>query len=176
MPSSYPNAEQRLIRIRDSDDNKEQIREIIDTMQEMGEQIRYQFRHVGNKELSQEIKSIAEAQAVVNKGLEQQIEQESGVLLYIDSSRGTVFKNNMVETRLTVVIYKRGERITNAERMRAVFGSNARLQWSWQRMDDDRYGIISADDSRILDDGFTFICSAEDVDVKVTFACELITD
>lgn len=176
MPSGYPNAEQELVRIRNSRDTEEQVRAIIDNLQVMGEQIRYQFRHVENEELKREIRNTAAAQAVINRALEQQIEQESGVLLYIDSSRGTVFKNNMVETRLTVVIYKRGERITNATRMRLVFGNSARLQWSWQRMDEDRYGVISADDSRILDEGFTFLCRADDVDTKVTFACELITD
>ena len=43
-------------------------------------------------------------------------------------------------------------------------------------MDEDRYGVISADDSRLSHDGFQFTLSAADVDTKVTFMCELITD
>ena len=126
--------------------------------------------------LSTLIQEAADAQAETNIELANRIEQESGVLLYIDSSRGTVFKNNAVDTRLTIVIYKSGERITNATRMHEVFGSSSRLQWSWRRMDDSQFGVISSSDERIIDDGFTFILSPEDVDTKVTFTCELITD
>ena len=43
-------------------------------------------------------------------------------------------------------------------------------------MDEDRYGIISADDVRLSNDGFQFTLSAADVDTKVTFMCELMTD
>ena len=39
-----------------------------------------------------------------------------------------------------------------------------------------RYGIISADDARLSHDGFQFTLSAADVDTKVTFMCELITE
>jgi hypothetical protein len=38
------------------------------------------------------------------------------------------------------------------------------------------FGTISASDSRLSQDGFYFTLSPEDVDVKVTFMCELITD
>ena len=50
---------------------------------------------------------------------------EGTTLLHIDSSRGTVFKHSAVETRLTVVLYRGGERITDAQAMRAAFGSGA---------------------------------------------------
>ena len=101
---------------------------------------------------------------------------ESATTLRIDSSRGTVFKNNNVSTVLSVVIYHGSRRITDPAALRSVFGSKAYLQWSWQRMDEDRYGIISADDSRLSNDGFSFTLSAADVDTKVTFLCELMTD
>lgn len=104
------------------------------------------------------------------------VDGEDATMLYIDSSRGTVFKNNSISTRLTVVIYHGAERITDAQALRQSYGTTAYLQWSWQRMDEDRFGIISADDSRILDDGFTFVLTPADVDTKVTFSCELIID
>ena len=99
---------------------------------------------------------------------------EPATTLRIDSSRGTVFKNNSVSTVLTAVIYRAGLRITDIETLRSTFGSGAYLQWSWQRMDEERFGIISADDNRITNDGFSFTLSPEDVDTKVTFMCELI--
>ena len=52
----------------------------------------------------------------------------------------------------------------------------AYLQWEWLRMDEDRYGIISADDTRLSDGGFRLTLGPADVDVKVTFRCALITD
>ena len=101
---------------------------------------------------------------------------KDAVLLRIDSSRGTVFKNNAVSTVLSVVIFKGGQRMTTIDSVRAVFGNNAYIQWSWQRMDESTFGIISADDSRIIDGGMSFVLSPEDVDTKVTFQCDLITD
>lgn len=43
-------------------------------------------------------------------------------------------------------------------------------------MDEDRYGVISADDARLSHDGFQLTLSASDVDTKVTFKCELMTN
>ena len=99
---------------------------------------------------------------------------EDAVLLRIDSSRGTVFKNNAVSTVLSVAIYKGSERITTASQLRSVFGNGARLEWEWLRLDDERYGVISASDTRLSDGGFQFALGTDDVDVKVTFRCSLI--
>ncbi|MBQ6121634.1 MAG: hypothetical protein IJI59_07805, partial [Clostridia bacterium] len=101
---------------------------------------------------------------------------EDATVLRIDSSRGTVFKNNQVSTVLSVAIYHGPDRITDTTALARAFGVGAYLQWSWQRMGEDRYGIISSDDSRIGDGGFTFTLSPADVDTKVTFMCELIVN
>ena len=87
-----------------------------------------------------------------------------------------MFKNNAVSTVLSAVIYHGSQRITDITALRETYGAGAYLQWSWQRMDEDRYGVISADDSRLSHDGFQFTLSAADVDTKVTFMCELMTD
>lgn len=102
------------------------------------------------------------------------LRNEITTLLRIESSRGTVFKNDQVATVLSVVIYHGTKRITNSESMKSTFGSSAYLQWKWQRLDDASFGIISSSDSRFGDDGFTFTLSPEDVDTKITFMCELI--
>lgn len=95
--------------------------------------------------------------------------------LYIESSRGTVFKNDDMSTVLSVVIYHGSQRITDSTTMKEVFGASAYLQWKWQRVDEDTYGVISSSDSRFGNDYFTFTLSPEDIDTKVTFVCELIT-
>ena len=103
-----------------------------------------------------------------------ELRDEITTLLRIESSRGTVFKNDQVSTVLSAVIYHGTQRITDYETMKSVFGSGAYLQWKWQRLDEESYGIISASDTRFSDNGFKFTLSPEDVDTKVTFMCELI--
>lgn len=97
-------------------------------------------------------------------------------VLRIDSSRGTVFKNNSVNTVLTVAIYIGGQRITNITDLRSTFGTSAHLQWYWQRLGEDAFGIIVDSDHKLSNDGFTLTLTPEEVDTKVTFMCELITD
>lgn len=94
-------------------------------------------------------------------------------LLRIDSSRGTVFKNNAVATVLTVRIFY-GERIIDTKsQLTEAFGSGAYLEWSWLRIDDEAFGVISSTDSRITQNGFCLTITPDDVDVKTTFSCEL---
>lgn len=103
-----------------------------------------------------------------------EIKDEVATILHIESSRGTAFKNNCVSTILSVVIFHGKDRITDSSTMREVFGSGAYLQWYWQRLDDESFGVISSSDTRFGDDGFTFTLSPSDVDAKITFRCELI--
>jgi len=100
---------------------------------------------------------------------------QDAVTLRIDSSRGTVFKNSEVSTVLRVVIFKGGKTITDAASMWAEFGSNAYLEWYWQKIGEETFGTILATDSRISDDGFSMSLSPSDVDTKVVFKCQLVT-
>ena len=101
---------------------------------------------------------------------------QDAVTLRIDSSRGTVFKNSDVSTVLSVVIFKGGKTITDAAAMHAEFGNTAYLEWYWQRIGEKTFGTILATDSRISDGGFSLSLSPSDVDTKVVFKCQLITD
>lgn len=102
------------------------------------------------------------------------IKDEVTTLLRIESSRGTVFKNDQVATVLSAVIYRGSKRITDMVTLHEVMGPSAYLEWSWQRLNDDSFGVISADDERLGNDGFTFTLSPEDVDTKITFLCQLM--
>lgn len=99
---------------------------------------------------------------------------QDAVTLRIDSSRGTVFKNSEVSTVLNIVIFKGGKTITDAASMRAEFGSNAYLEWQWQRIGEATFGTILATDSRISNEGFALSLTPSDVDTKVVFKCQLI--
>lgn len=98
---------------------------------------------------------------------------EDATVLRIDSSRGTVFKNSGVSTVLTVTVYHGSHRITNITQLHEVFGNGAYLEWSWQRMDENTFGVISSSDKRISQSGFAFTLSPQDVDAKATFMCNL---
>lgn len=102
------------------------------------------------------------------------VRDEITTLLRIESSRGTVFKSDKVATVLSVVLYHGKQRITDSATMKQVFGDKAYLQWKWQRLDDESFGVISSSDSRFGDNGFTFTLSPDDVDTKITFMCELM--
>lgn len=113
-----------------------------------------------------------------NKTVEQElsaIRDEMTTNLRIESSRGTVFKNDNISTVLSAVIYRGSQRITDLTTLRSAMGNGAYLQWKWQRIDEDSFGVISSSDTRLGNDGFTFTLSPNDVDTKVTFLCELIT-
>ena len=99
---------------------------------------------------------------------------EPATTLRIDSSRGTVFKNSAVSTVLSVVIYRGSERITTPEQLHSIFGTGAYLQWQWQKMNEETFGLISSSDERLQNGGFQFTLNPDDVDTKVTFMCELI--
>lgn len=119
--------------------------------------------------------SVADAFDSVKKDIED-MKDEVATVLQLESSRGTAFKNNAVSTTLSPVIYHGSKRILDIDGIKEVFGESAYLQWSWRRLDDDRYGVISADDRRLSAGGFLFELSPDDVDTQVTIMCELITD
>ena len=112
----------------------------------------------------------------VDDTVDEAMQDATPAVLRIDSSRGTVFKDNQVSTVLSVSIHYGKQIIENITTLRATFGASARLQWEWLRMDEERYGIISADDTHLSDGGFRLTLGPTDVDVKVTFRCALITD
>lgn len=102
------------------------------------------------------------------------LKDEVSTLLCIESSRGMVFKNDSTSTVLSVVIYRGNQRITDMATLKSAMGDVVYLEWSWQRNNEETFGVISASDSRIGNEGFTFTLSPDDFDTKVTFLCKLI--
>lgn len=98
---------------------------------------------------------------------------DDAVLLRIDSSNGSIFKNSGVATTLTVVILVAGEQIDTEEKMKSRFGQSAYLEWECKRYGETEYTVIPREDKRLSDGGFIFTLVPEDVDVKSTFNCSL---
>ena len=100
---------------------------------------------------------------------------EDAINLVIDSSNGNTFKNNSVNTILSVTIYKGTIIINNSLHLKEIFGNTAYLQWYWKRIGENDFHPISIDDSMLSNDGFNLTLTPDKVDVKVVFQCEIKT-
>lgn len=101
---------------------------------------------------------------------------EDATVVLIDSSNGNAFKNNSVSTTLRAIVFHGANRITTIDALKAEYGSTARMEWSWQRLGEGRFGVISADDARLSESGMALTISPADVDEKTNFAVDLKTD
>ena len=98
---------------------------------------------------------------------------EDATVLRIDSSRGTVFKNNAVSTVLKATVYRGSSIVSDVASLKAAFGAGAYLEWSWQKIGEDAFGVISSADPMIGNGGFTLTVTPNEVDTKVVFQCKL---
>lgn len=103
------------------------------------------------------------------------VDASSAVVLRVDSTRGLVFKNSLINTVLSVTVFAKGQTITDIVTLQDAFGAGAYLEWRWRRVDDSDFGVISSGDSRIGAGGFTLTVSPADVDTKTVFMCSLNT-
>lgn len=102
------------------------------------------------------------------------LKDEISTQVIINSSQGTTFKKNDVSTVLNIIIIRGTQYITDMTTLRAAMGNSVHLQWKYQKPDEDEMGVILSSDTRLKDEGFTFIISPDDVDERITFFCELM--
>lgn len=102
------------------------------------------------------------------------LKDEISTQVIINSSHGTTFKNNDVSTVLNIIIIRGTQYITDMTTLRAAMGNSVYLQWKYQKPDEEEMGVILSSDTRLKDEGFTFIISPDDVDERITFFCELM--
>lgn len=117
--------------------------------------------------------ALTKAQDIVDKVNSGELDGEDAVMLYIDSSNGTTFKNSDVATIFTVTVYVGGIAITDSAKLKEVFGQGAYLQWLIKRYGETEFTKIPLDDSRLNDNGFMFTLNAKDISFKAVFNCEL---
>lgn len=117
--------------------------------------------------------ALTKAQDIVDKVNSGELDGEDAVMLYIDSSNGTTFKNSDVATIFTVTVYVGGTSITDSTKLKEVFGQGAYLQWLIKRYGEKDFVKIPLDDSRLNDNGFMFTLNAKDISFKAVFNCEL---
>lgn len=117
--------------------------------------------------------ALTKAQDIVDKVNSGELDGEDAVMLYIDSSNGTTFKNSDVATIFTVTVYVGGIAITDSIKLKEVFGQGAYLQWLIKRYGETEFTKIPLDDLRLNDNGFMFTLNAKDISFKAVFNCEL---
>lgn len=98
---------------------------------------------------------------------------QDAILLTIDSSNGSQFKNSAISTTLTVTIFVGETRITDSEAMNKFFGTGARIVWTEKKLGETSFSEIPTEDPRLSDNGFIFTISAKDIHTKSVFNCEL---
>lgn len=103
-------------------------------------------------------------------------EGENATDLRIDSTAGDAFKNDSISAMLTVNVVHGGETMTTLARVREVFGNTAYIQWYYKEPGDNSWTQIASSDSRLSNNGFTLTVTAADVDEKIVFQADLMTD
>ena len=125
--------------------------------------------------ISQEAKATAQtAQATAKTAV---ATAKDAATITITSTHGLVFKSNAISTVLTVSVFQPGgNRIDNQAALIAAFGPTARIEWGWQREDEDGWSTILASDSRLSNDGFALSVSPADVDARTSFEASVVVD
>ena len=98
---------------------------------------------------------------------------KDAILLHIDSSNGTSFKNSDISTTMTVTIIVGDKRIENSADMISAFGNNVKIIWQQKKYGETEFTELLSTDSRISDNGFIFTVSPKDINAKCTYNCVL---
>jgi hypothetical protein len=97
----------------------------------------------------------------------------SSAVLKIKSTNGLQFKNGIIKTSFYVSVYYGNEVIDTLTDLRLLYGETATLIWSVKNTEDSDPIVIQASDPRLGNDGFRMDITADDVNTKATFYCEL---
>lgn len=99
---------------------------------------------------------------------------EISTVLHIESSQGTILDNDVESTVLSVIIYRGSQRITDMTTLKSAMGDQVYLEWSAMGLNDKVYEVISSDDARVGNEGFTLTLTQEDIGAKTTYTCNLM--
>ena len=130
-------------------------------------------------------RGLRDAQAKVRRQTEQTVtdvasisqEAKDAATVTITSTHGLVFKSDAISTTLQVSVFQPGgNRIDDHAALVAAFGTTARIEWAWQREDEDGWSTILSTDSRLGNDGFALSVSPADVDARTSFEASVVTD
>lgn len=98
---------------------------------------------------------------------------KDAILINIESTNGVAFKNSEVNTSLRVSIFYGSQVITDTYGLRANFGAGAYLEWKMKALGTNEAVILTTDDTRLSEGGFSLTIAPEDIDTQCVFTCEL---
>ena len=99
---------------------------------------------------------------------------EDATTVFIESVNGNIFKNANMATTLVVTVITGGQQIVSLAQLKTRYGEDARLQWSEKKYGELNFTPLSDGDVRLASDNFMLNISANDVDTKSTFRCDLL--
>ena len=86
---------------------------------------------------------------------------------------GSAFKNDQIDTVMSVVIYRGSDVITTQAQMVEAFGSTSYLEWSVRKYGESSYTIVLSSDSHLSDGGFKYTVGPSDIDTQAVFQVAL---
>jgi hypothetical protein len=99
---------------------------------------------------------------------------EDATTVFIESVNGNIFKNAGLATTLVVTVITGGQQIVSLAQLKARYGEEARLRWSEKKYGALDFTPLPDEDARLASDNFMLNISANDVDTKSTFRCDLL--
>lgn len=96
------------------------------------------------------------------------------ITVALETTKGTVFKDMVMDTTAIVVVFKGGVEIRNLTQLWAELGSSAYLEWEWRTQEDEEFSVILSSDSRLSHSGFRLSIDNADVNHNATFRCSVV--
>ena len=96
------------------------------------------------------------------------------ITVALETTKGTVFKDMVMDTTAIAVVFKGGVEIRNLTQLWAELGTSAYLEWEWRTQDDEEFSVILSSDSRLSHSGFRLSIDNENVNHNATFRCSVV--
>ena len=99
---------------------------------------------------------------------------QDAITVSIETSKGTVFKNEVQDTQAIAVVFVGGQVLRTLTELWAAFGNGSYLEWEWRTQEDEEFHTILSSDSRLSHSGFRLDISNEEVNHNATFRCTVV--
>ena len=116
---------------------------------------------------------VSKTEILTDPEIQEALKGEDAVTVHIDSVSGNIFKNSSIATTLVVSIIEGEDWIQNSTDLKKKYGNTAHIQWREKKFGTLTYVDLSDSDSRLSDNGFLLTVSANDIETKSTFKCDL---
>ena len=103
------------------------------------------------------------------------IKDEVLTTVSLESSRGVMFKNNLISTSIMATVYHGSAVINDIVTLKQNLGDTAHLQWYYKNINETDKTAIPSTDSMVGSDGFILAVNPNEFNMQITFYCEVLT-